>query len=81
MLDERRNGGPRFRAFQEEFLKRIDRQKVATVRDATMIERHRYLAYEADLAADQERRWQNYRRRLSIDPAATFEATDCDRQQ
>jgi len=55
MLDEARPGGPRFRAFQEAFLARIDRQKVATVRDATMIERHRYHAYIADLA-DQERR-------------------------
>jgi hypothetical protein len=80
MLDEARPGGPRFRAFQEAFLERIDRQKVATARDATMIERHRYLAYIADLADQERRRWQDYRRRLTIDPAACFEATD-DRRQ
>jgi hypothetical protein len=73
MLDERRNGGPRFRALQEEFLKRIDRQKVATVRDATMIERHRYHGYITDLAEDQQRKWQDYRRRLLSDPGATFD--------
>jgi hypothetical protein len=73
MLDEARPGGPRFRAFQEAFLARIDRQTVATVRDATMIERHRYLAYAADLADQERRRWQDYRRRLAIDPAATFD--------
>jgi hypothetical protein len=73
MLDERRDGGPRFRAFQEAFLARIDRQKVATVRDATMIERHRHLAYVNDLAADQEAMWQDYRRRLASDPTATFD--------
>jgi hypothetical protein len=73
MPDERRNGGPRSRDFQKQFLERIDRQKVATVRDATMIERHRYHAYITDLAAEQERRWQDYRHRLTSDPAATFD--------
>jgi hypothetical protein len=41
MLDERRNGGPRFRAFEEAFLARIDRQKCAIAHDPVMIERHR----------------------------------------
>jgi hypothetical protein len=76
MLDERRNGGPRFRALQEAFLTRIDRQKAPTARDATMIERHRYHACITDLAEEQQRRWQDYRRRLSSDPGARFEATD-----
>ena len=80
MVDERRNGGPRFRAFQEAFLARIDRQKVATARDSRMIERPHYNDYLAVLAANQKRRWQDYRRRLSSDPGACFEATD-DRQQ
>jgi hypothetical protein len=80
MLDEARPGGPRFRASQEAFLARIDRQKVAIARDATMIERHRYHAHAADLTDQERRRWQDYRRRLAIDPAATFEATD-DRRQ
>jgi hypothetical protein len=81
MLDEARPGGPRFRAFQEAFLARIDRQKLAVARDPVMIERHRYLAYVNDLAADQQRLWQDYRLRLASDPGACFEATDCDRQQ
>jgi hypothetical protein len=73
MLDERRNGGPRFRAFQEAFLKRIDRQKSAAVRDPVLTERGRYNDLLADLAADQQRLWQDYRRRLAGDATATFD--------
>jgi hypothetical protein len=73
MLDERRNGGPRFRAFQESFLARIDRQKAAIARDPVMIERGKYHDYLAGLAADEEAKWQDYRLRLTIDPAATFD--------
>jgi hypothetical protein len=80
MLDERRNGGPRFRAFQEAFLARIDRQKVAIARDPVMVERHRYHAYLTGLAEEQQRLGQDYRRRLSIDPMACFESAG-DRQQ
>jgi hypothetical protein len=80
VLDERRNGGPRFRAFQKAFLARIDRQKLAVARDPVMVERHRYLAYITGLAEEQQRRWQDYRRRLTSDAGACFDATD-DRQQ
>jgi hypothetical protein len=81
MVDEAQHGGPRFRAFQEAFLARIDRQKVAIARDPRMIERPHYNDYLTALAANQKRRWQDYRRRLASDPGACFEATDCDRQQ
>jgi hypothetical protein len=80
MLDEARPGGPRLRGFQEAFLARIDRQKVAIARDPRMIERPHYNDYLTALAANQKRRWQDYRRRLSGDPGACFDATD-DRQQ
>jgi hypothetical protein len=80
MLDERRNSGPRFRAFQEAFLARIDRQKCAIARDPVMIERHRYHDHLAGLVADELRRWQDYRRRWLDDAGACFEATD-DRRQ
>jgi hypothetical protein len=71
----------KLRAFQEAFLARIDRQKVAIARDPVMVERLRYQAYITDLATEQQRLWQDYRRRLTSDAGACFEATDCDRQQ
>jgi hypothetical protein len=76
MLDERRSGGPRFRAFQEAFLAHIDRQKAAIARDPRMIERPHYNDYITALAANQKRRWQDYRRRLADSADAVFEELD-----
>ena len=73
MLDERRNGGPQLRAFQEAFLARIDRQKAAIARDPRMIERPHFNDFLTALAANQKRRWQDYRIRLSSDPTAAFD--------
>ena len=72
MLDERRNGGPQLRAFQEDFLSRIDRRKAAVSRDPRYIEQHNWTGYLNELSRTQKQRWQNYRRRLLDDPAAAF---------
>jgi hypothetical protein len=73
MLDERRNGGPQLRAFQEDFLSRIDRRKAAVSRDPRYIEQHNWTGYLNELSGAQKQRWQNYRQRLLSDPAATFD--------
>jgi hypothetical protein len=73
MLDEARPSGPRLRGFQEAFLARIDRQKVAIARDPRMIERPHYNDFLTALAANQKRLWQDYRRRLASDPTAAFD--------
>ena len=72
MLDERRNGGPQLRAFQEDFLSRINRRKAAVSRDPRHIEQHNWTGYLNELSGAQKQRWQNYRQRLLDDQAAVF---------
>jgi hypothetical protein len=76
MLDEARPGGPQLRSLQEDLLRDIDRRKSAIAKDPRLIEQHYWIKHQDDLAAEQRRLWEDYRRRLRSDPAAAFDATD-----
>ena len=76
ILNDERRGAPTLRAFQEAFLKRIDRRRAAIAADPIMIEKHRYAGHLEGLAVEQERAWRDYGRRLANDPDATFDAAE-----
>jgi hypothetical protein len=58
---------------QAEILAQIDRPKSAIAANALMIENGHFNRYLDNLAAEQEKRWLDYGRRLMNDAASTFD--------
>jgi hypothetical protein len=58
---------------QADLLNQVDRREVAIAADPRLIENHHWKAHLDGLSAEQERRWNDYARRLMISADATFD--------
>jgi hypothetical protein len=67
------NGALLPHAQQKAILDQIDRRQAAIATNGLMLERHYYDSYLDRMAAEQEKRWLDYGRRLMNDADAAFD--------